>query len=43
MLSTDDELPEYILVMIANKRSKAQMTDDLGLFLGGNTDKFTLW
>nr|XP_002740449.1 PREDICTED: zinc finger CCCH domain-containing protein 14-like [Saccoglossus kowalevskii] len=39
----DDELPDYIMVMIANKKSQQQMTDDLSLFLGNNTDKFTDW
>ncbi len=39
----DDELPDYIMVMVANKKSKAHMTEDLNLFLGNNTDKFTTW
>ncbi|XP_053398627.1 uncharacterized protein LOC123523941 [Mercenaria mercenaria] len=39
----DDELPDYIMVMVANKKSQKQMTEDLSLFLGGNTDKFTIW
>lgn len=29
--------------MIANRRSKSQMTSELSLFLGGHTDKFTDW
>ncbi|XP_044183377.1 zinc finger CCCH domain-containing protein 14-like [Acropora millepora] len=39
----DDELPDYIMVMLANKRSKEQMTEDLVLFLGTNTALFTEW
>ncbi|XP_033635653.1 zinc finger CCCH domain-containing protein 14-like [Asterias rubens] len=39
----DDELPDYIMVMVANKKTEAQMTDDLSLFLGNNTLIFTSW
>ncbi|CAD5118715.1 DgyrCDS7396 [Dimorphilus gyrociliatus] len=39
----DDELPDYIMVMVANKKTKLQMTEDLNLFLGDNTEKFTDW
>ncbi|XP_060070875.1 zinc finger CCCH domain-containing protein 14-like [Ylistrum balloti] len=39
----DDELPDYIMVMVANKKSQTQMTEDLGLFLSSNTEKFTSW
>ncbi|XP_021359476.1 zinc finger CCCH domain-containing protein 14-like [Mizuhopecten yessoensis] len=39
----DDELPDYIMVMVANKKSQAQMTEDLSLFLSTNTEKFTSW
>lgn len=39
----DDELPDYIIVMVANKKPKARMTEDLSLFLGDNTAKFTDW
>ncbi|KHJ75328.1 hypothetical protein OESDEN_25056, partial [Oesophagostomum dentatum] len=39
----DDELPEYIMVMIANKKEKNQMKDDLNLFLGKCTSKFVDW
>lgn len=42
-LKTDDELPDYIMVMLANKRSKSQMAEDLTLFLGENTSTFTEW
>ncbi|XP_052749602.1 zinc finger CCCH domain-containing protein 14 [Galleria mellonella] len=39
----DDELPDYVMVMVANKRTRAQMEDDLQLFLGDNTDLFVNW
>ncbi|KAM9496060.1 zinc finger CCCH domain-containing protein 14 isoform 3-T3 [Clarias gariepinus] len=39
----DEELPDYIMVMVANKKSAQQMADDLSLFLGSNTYKFTVW
>ncbi|XP_028821191.1 zinc finger CCCH domain-containing protein 14 isoform X2 [Denticeps clupeoides] len=39
----DEELPDYIMVMVANKKSAQQMTDDLSLFLGNNTIRFTVW
>ena len=42
-LLVDDELPDYIMVMLANKRSQEQMTEDLVLFLGANTALFTDW
>lgn len=39
----DDELPDYIMVMVANKRTKAQMEDDLQLFLRSDTQIFVEW
>ncbi|XP_057304679.1 trichohyalin-like [Hydractinia symbiolongicarpus] len=39
----DDELPEYIMVMIANKRTREQMVEDLNLFLNDEADKFVSW
>lgn len=39
----DDELPDYIMVMVANKRTKAQMEDDLQLFLRSDTEVFVEW
>ncbi|XP_017282852.1 zinc finger CCCH domain-containing protein 14 isoform X2 [Kryptolebias marmoratus] len=39
----DEELPDYIMVMVANKKTSQQMTEDLSLFLGNNTVKFTTW
>lgn len=40
---SDEELPDYIMVMVANKKNPQQMADDLSLFLGNNTIKFTVW
>ncbi|KPI92475.1 Zinc finger CCCH domain-containing protein 14 [Papilio xuthus] len=39
----DDELPDYVMVMVANKRTRAQMDEDLQLFLGDNTELFVNW
>ncbi|XP_049875337.1 zinc finger CCCH domain-containing protein 14 isoform X2 [Pectinophora gossypiella] len=39
----DDELPDYVMVMVANKRTRTQMEDDLQLFLGDNTELFVNW
>ncbi|XP_021467061.2 zinc finger CCCH domain-containing protein 14 isoform X2 [Oncorhynchus mykiss] len=39
----DEELPDYIVVMVADKKTSQQMSDDLALFLGNNTIKFTVW
>ena len=43
LLFVDDELPEYIMVMIANKRTKEQMVSDLNLFLSEEAEKFVSW
>lgn len=42
-IDLDEELPDYIMVMVANKKTSQQMADDLSLFLGNNTIKFTTW
>ncbi|XP_017084119.2 zinc finger CCCH domain-containing protein 14 [Drosophila eugracilis] len=39
----DDELPDYVMVMVANKRTKQQMNAELNLFLGDQTDLFVTW
>lgn len=39
----DDELPDYIMVMVANKRTKSQMNEDLQLFLTNKTSTFVDW
>lgn len=42
-LYVDDQLPNYIMVMITNKRSKKEMDKELQLFLGDETNRFTTW
>lgn len=39
----DEELPDYILVMVVNKKSRQQMHDDLNLFLEDCTTVFVDW
>ncbi|RZB39677.1 zinc finger CCCH domain-containing protein 14 [Asbolus verrucosus] len=39
----DDELPDYVMVMVANKRTKSQMKEDLQLFLAAKTATFVDW
>lgn len=39
----DEELTDYIMVLVANKKNAHQMAEDLSLFLGCNSVKFTLW
>lgn len=39
----DNELPDYIMVMIANKKPVNSMRNDLQLFLNENTDSFIKW
>ena len=39
----DDELPEYIMILVANQRSKSQIEKDLSLFLRNDTVNFTNW
>ena len=39
----DEELPDYILVLLANKKSQIQMCKDLRLFFGSLTDTFVQW
>lgn len=40
---TDNELPDYVMVLVANKKSQEQMEEDLRLFLGESTVSFTTW
>lgn len=42
-LYLDNELCDYIMVMIANHKTRYQMKDDLSLFLGKDTDHFVDW
>ncbi|KAL5111162.1 Zinc finger CCCH domain-containing protein 14 [Taenia crassiceps] len=37
----DEELPDYITVMVANKKKRSSMIKDLQLFLGSQTELFT--
>ena len=39
----DNELPDYIMVMLANKKTFPQINNDLHLFLASNTNHFTEW
>nr|KAF7400159.1 hypothetical protein H0235_015896 [Vespula pensylvanica] len=39
----DEELPDYILVMVVNKKSRQQMHEDLYLFLEESTTPFVDW
>ncbi|XP_058798388.1 zinc finger CCCH domain-containing protein 14 isoform X2 [Phymastichus coffea] len=39
----DEELPDYILVMVVNKKSRQQMNEDLNLFLEDSTEPFVDW
>ncbi|KAL5970188.1 Zinc finger CCCH domain-containing protein 14, partial [Taenia solium] len=39
----DEELPDYIAVMVANKKKRSSMIKDLQLFLGSQTEPFTDW
>ena len=40
---TDNELPDYIMVMLVNKKTFHQISNDLQLFLGDHTHKFIEW
>ena len=39
----DDELPDYIMVMVANKKIEDQMQGDLTLFLNEKATAFSQW
>lgn len=39
----DEELPDYILVMVVNKKTRQQMYEDLCLFLEDSTSPFVDW
>ena len=39
----DDELPDYVLVMVANRRGRDDMKKELELFLGEATERFCTW
>lgn len=40
---TDDVLPEYVMVMIQNKKTASQVSLDLNAFLGKDAVSFTEW
>jgi len=42
-MCADNELADYIMVLVANQKTKYQMKDDLSLFLGAETDQFVNW
>jgi hypothetical protein len=44
-LILDDQLTEYVMIMVTNKKSEKQMADDLELFLGGpqKANEFSAW
>ena len=39
----DEELPDYIMVMVANNKDSLAMRTDLQLFLSSNTEVFVDW
>ncbi|XP_061091699.1 zinc finger CCCH domain-containing protein 14-like isoform X1 [Conger conger] len=41
--NVDEELTDYIMVLVANKKDVHQMAEDLSLFLGRDSVKFTHW
>ncbi|CAK5026920.1 unnamed protein product [Meloidogyne enterolobii] len=42
-IDVDDELPDYVMIMVGNKKDKTRMKTDLKLFLGENTTSFVEW
>ncbi|KAI6224076.1 Zinc finger CCCH domain-containing protein 14 [Aphelenchoides besseyi] len=42
-VDADDELPDYVMVLAANRKEKPQMKSDLQLFLGKFTSPFVDW
>lgn len=42
-LDVDEELPDYVMIMVGNKKDKTRMKADLKLFLGDNTTAFVEW
>jgi hypothetical protein len=41
----DDQLTDYVMIMVSNKKSEKQMAGDLELFLGGldQSTRFSAW
>jgi hypothetical protein len=42
-IDVDDELPDYVMIMVGNKKDKMRMKTDLKLFLGQKTTDFVEW
>jgi hypothetical protein len=42
-VDADAELPDYVMVLAANRKEKNQMKADLNLFLGKHTTSFVEW
>uniref|UniRef100_A0A915EEB3 Zinc finger CCCH domain-containing protein 14 n=1 Tax=Ditylenchus dipsaci TaxID=166011 RepID=A0A915EEB3_9BILA len=42
-LDVDEELPDYVMIMVGNKKDKGRMKSELKLFLGDNTSPFVEW
>ncbi|KAI3422521.1 hypothetical protein GPALN_013027 [Globodera pallida] len=42
-IDVDDELPDYVMIMVGNKKDKMRMKTDLRLFLGDKTPDFVEW
>jgi hypothetical protein len=41
----DDQLTDYVMIMVSNRKSEKQMAEDLELFLGGidQSTRFSSW
>ncbi|KAI1711803.1 RNA-binding, nab2-type zinc finger domain-containing protein [Ditylenchus destructor] len=42
-LEVDEELPDYVMIMVGNKKDPSRMKQELKLFLGENTLPFVDW
>jgi hypothetical protein len=42
-VDVDDELPDYVMIMVGNKKTKDRMKADLKLFLAEHTCDFVEW
>ena len=39
----DEELADYVMVMVSNRKERSSMTEDLELFLATQAEEFTDW
>lgn len=39
----DEELPDYVMILLVNKKSRDAMEEALNLFLGESTTTFVAW